>query len=174
MILDSATQGLVITLVSIGATLFVALLAFIAQAIAKNGDLTIRLRRMAFISPYEVKIVLKASSTKKKGNEFSDIFLAARVNGVLVPVTGIAALPLTQSGSTQYLLHSKKGYGFRVSERHPFEAVIEFAIPEDNDLSRFEKAYLVATNEKGKKVAAEFALRSVQEQSIRFRKLPRK
>ena len=173
MIFDGTTNGIVITIASIAAMAFVFLLAYIAQAIAKKGEITITLRRMAFINPYEVRLVVQASSTMLSMTEYHDVFLAAKVDGVLLPITQVAALPITQSNSTRFVLRSEKGYGFKVGGGRPFEGVFEFLIPEENDLSRFQSVYLVATDSKGVKKKAEFVLSSTAKQTVHFKNTPR-
>ncbi len=161
---------ILIPILSVVGAALVIVLAYLAQAIAKQGDTSIEVRRMAYINIYEVRLLLRASTTRKGEHEFSDIFLAAEIDKVLLPITGVAALPLAQGGSTHFLLKSKKGYGFRIRDGHPFEAVFEFHIPEDNDMSRLNKVFIVATDEKGRKRKAEISLRSTSSQVIRFRK----
>lgn len=163
-------NGILIPILSIVGAAIVIVLAYLAQAIAKHGDTTIEVRRMAYINVYEVRLLLRASTTAKGEHEYSDILLAAEIDNVLLPITGVAALPLAQGGSTHSLLKSQRGYGFKVRDGHPFEAVFEFHIPEDNDMSRLNKVFLVATDQKGRKRKAEFSLLSTASQTLRFKK----
>ncbi|MCR5078740.1 MAG: hypothetical protein K6B65_02310 [Bacilli bacterium] len=170
LILES-TSNLVGIISTIGATLFVAILAYVAQFIIKSGDITAEIKRMAYIDAREVRLRVHFSSTKKKESECNDLFLAAEIDGVLLPLTEVAKAPLADIGSTGLITRSEHGYGFKITSRKPFDGYFDFIISRDIDLSKANRTYLVCTDEKGRKRKAEFVLSSTASQSVNFRKM---
>ena len=166
----ASTNGIWITVFSVGGAGLVLVLAYVAQALVKNGDFEGSIRRMAYLNSHEVKATVKFSSTNKRSREFSDIYLGARINGKIVRVTGLAAMPLSNADKNDFLLKSGKGYGLVVTPNSKIEAILDFEIPEEDDIRKFEETFICATNERGKKIKASFELASTKTQTINFKK----
>ncbi len=164
------SSNLVGVISTVSATLLLAILAYVAQFIVKSGDINAEIRRMAYIDSRDVRLRVHFSSTKKGESECNDLFLAADIDGVLLPITDVAKAPLADMGSTGLITRSDHGYGFKITSRKPFEGYFDFQIKKDVDLSKASKTYLMCTNEKGKKRKAEFVLASTANQSVRFKK----
>ena len=164
----ASANGVWITALSIAGAALLLILAYVAQGIAKNGEFEGSLRRMAYLNSHEVKVTVKFASTIKRTKEFSDIFLAARVGGKTVRVTGLTATPLSSADKFGALLRSEKGYGLMVEPNSEIEAILDFSIPDEADIRRYEKTYICATNERGKKIKARFELASTKTQPLHF------
>ena len=164
-------NDILVPIITITSTIVVAILAYIAQGLAKAGDLSIEIKRHAFLDARDVRLGIRFYSTKKKVHEFRNIVLAAEINGVLTIISGESLTPIVMADDKGMLTTSELGYKIKITDGSTFDGVFHFVIPRNVDASSIKVAYLVAVDRNGHKVKAAFDFKSTDAQAIYFKRL---
>lgn len=163
-------SDMLVPIISIGATIVVAILAYVAQAIAKAGDMTVEIKRHAFLDPRDVRLAIRFYSTKKKTHEFHNFALAADIGGTLTTISDESLTPIAMEDEGKNLSTNGSGYRITIKEGATFDGVFHFVIANSVDITNIDMAYLIAVDKNGKTVKAAFELNTTDVQSIYFKK----
>lgn len=169
MLLTIFNSALIPVLTIIGTALVIAL-AYLAQYLAKAGDMLIEVRRMAYLDPLEVRLVIRFISTKKGETEFHNIVIARKNGKKYEVISEETPSPIIQEGSKNSIRPQENGYSIHIIERKVFEGIFYFSLKEGTDSSDLSHAFLLATNKSGKQVKAPIDLLSTEIQSIHFKR----
>lgn len=166
-------ESVLVPILTIGGTVLMIVLAYIAQAMVKAGDMNIEVKRQAFLDPREVLLGIHFYSTKKHAHTFNNIVLAAEIEGELLTISEDVLAPVTFKQSKN-LVTNEKGYSLTIKSGKAFDGVFRFTILKQIDPDKIKVAYLLATDKEGHKLKAPFYLSSTETQEISFSRIKEK
>ncbi len=151
--------------ISIAVTVLLFVLTRLAMDLMRNGVKTISIKRMAELDPHVLRLSFSIDNETHRESSLEDLQISIKEGHSFRPIGVIQDLPIVRVGEANYVKKSAKGYGFAIPSLKKCEAIIVCTLSELP-----ETAYLVATNEKGRRVAAQFSLKGNASQTLRFRR----
>lgn len=152
--------------VSIIGTIVLFILARAAMALYRSEDLIVAVKKLQDLDPRSVRLIVSMENRRKSIKEFHSLYLARKGKNGFEAVSVLVRLPLVRIGGDSFVRRDESGdYYLRVKPNSKFEVVLEYELPEAMDV-----VYLLATDEKGRRLSARLLLSQTGTQTLDFRR----
>ena len=152
--------------VSVLGTVVLFILARIAMALYSSEDLIVAVKKLQDLNPRHIRLILSMENRRKNPKEFHSICLAKREKDSFEAVAVLIRLPLVRQGGENFVRRDPSGdYYLNARPGSKNEVVLEFELPE-----KMDEVYLMAFDEKGRRVRTKIDLNSTGTQTLSFHK----
>lgn len=152
--------------ISVLGTIVLFILARIAMRLYWSGDFIMAAKKLQDLDPKSVRLILSVENRRKTVKELHSIFLARRDKSDESPLALLIHLPIVRNGDEDVVRRASSGeYYLVMRPNRKSELVLEFVLPE-----RVDKVFMVATDEKGRRIKAPLSLDDSSTQLLEFRR----
>ena len=146
-----------------GVVLF--LLAQVAMRLARAGDVSISVRRIADLNPRIVRLAIGIQNQNRLVYALHRVCFAVKEGKEWKVVAPISGDPIQRSGDPSFIRKTEEGYSFFAATGTRNEVVIECELPE-----AMKEICLLAYDGSGKPIYTKIDLGSTEAQSVSFRR----
>ncbi len=171
MILAGASSGIIFTIITLGATVLVFVLAKVASALKRGGRFDVVLKPIGLLDSHELRFNISFENATQKDRSLNDLCLAYFLNGELHSICKMAHQPLTRGLETGFVTSGDDYYGFLIEGGKSCSAVIDYLLPPSFSLPENAKLCLSCFDEGKHQLYAVIDLKGEEPKLLSFKKL---
>lgn len=174
MVLESAKNGILITVLACLATVLVLVLVKIATSMKRLGHFDVVMKRIGLLDPHELRISLEFENESKRDREFSDLSLCYMKEKSLCLVSKMAFEPIPRGLDSSFVQAKDGGYSFLVEKGKSQSVVVTYVLPNSFVLPQGARFCLSCQDEKGRMLCAEIDLSGQEAKLLSFKRYKKK